>query len=53
MQAYHLKEYTQDILEIADALGCAGRPFHLMGTSIGAPIAWWIAAKSADRVATR
>jgi pimeloyl-ACP methyl ester carboxylesterase len=52
VEAYHLKEYAQDILEIADALGHAGRPFHLMGTSIGAPIAWWIAARNPDRVAT-
>jgi pimeloyl-ACP methyl ester carboxylesterase len=30
--AYHIKEYAQDILEIADVLGHPGRPFHLMGT---------------------
>ena len=52
VEAYHLKEYAQDILEIADALGHEGRPFHLMGTSIGATMAWWIAAKHPDRVAT-
>jgi pimeloyl-ACP methyl ester carboxylesterase len=52
VEAYHLKEYAQDILEIADALGPAGQPFHLMGTSIGATMAWWIAAKHPDRVAT-
>ena len=52
VEAYHLKEYAQDILEIADPLSHAGRPFHLMGTSIGATMAWWIAAKHPDRVAT-
>jgi pimeloyl-ACP methyl ester carboxylesterase len=52
VEAYHVKEYAQDVLEIADALGHAGRPFHLMGTSIGATMAWWIAAKHPDRVAT-
>jgi pimeloyl-ACP methyl ester carboxylesterase len=26
VEAYHVKEYAQDILEIADALGYAGRP---------------------------
>lgn len=52
VEAYHLKEYAQDILEIADTLGPAGQPFHLMGTSIGATIAWWIAAKTPDRVKT-
>lgn len=50
--AYHVNEYAEDILEIADQLGGAGAPFHLMGTSIGAPIAWWIAAKNPDRVKT-
>ncbi len=29
-----------------------GRPFHLMGTSIGANLAWWLAAKHSDRIAT-
>jgi pimeloyl-ACP methyl ester carboxylesterase len=52
VEAYHMKEYAQDVLEIADALGHAGRPFHLMGTSIGATMAWWLAAKHPDRVAT-
>jgi pimeloyl-ACP methyl ester carboxylesterase len=52
VEAYHVKEYAQDVLEIADALGHAGRPFHLMGTSIGASMAWWLAAKHPDRVAT-
>lgn len=52
VEAYHLKEYAQDVLEIADALGHAERPFHLMGTSIGATMAWWLAAKHPDRIAT-
>jgi pimeloyl-ACP methyl ester carboxylesterase len=52
VENYHLKEYAQDILEIADALGGAGVPFHLMGTSIGANVAWWIAAKNPTRVKT-
>jgi pimeloyl-ACP methyl ester carboxylesterase len=52
VEAYHLKEYAQDVLEIADALGHKGRPFHLMGTSIGANMAWWLAAKHPDRIST-
>jgi pimeloyl-ACP methyl ester carboxylesterase len=28
VEAYHVKEYAQDVLEIADALGHAGRPFR-------------------------
>jgi pimeloyl-ACP methyl ester carboxylesterase len=50
--AYHIDEYAQDVLGIAAALGHAGRPFHLMGTSIGATMAWWLAAKHPERVAT-
>jgi pimeloyl-ACP methyl ester carboxylesterase len=52
IEAYHLKEYAQDILEIADVLGRSECPFHLMGTSIGATMAWWLAAKHSDRVST-
>jgi pimeloyl-ACP methyl ester carboxylesterase len=52
VEAYHIDEYAQDVLEIADALGHAGRPFHLMGTSIGATMAWWLGAKHPDRIAT-
>jgi len=47
VETYHVKEYAQDVLEIADSLGHTGRPFHLMGTSIGATMAWWLAANSA------
>jgi pimeloyl-ACP methyl ester carboxylesterase len=52
VEAYHVKEYAQDIVEIADALGGVGAPFHLMGTSIGASIAWYIAAHNPERVKT-
>lgn len=52
VEAYHLEEYAQDVLAIADAFGHGERPFHLMGTSIGATIAWWLAAKNPQRVAT-
>jgi pimeloyl-ACP methyl ester carboxylesterase len=48
----HLDEYAQDILAIAEALGNEDRPFHLMGTSIGANMAWWLAARYSHRVAT-
>ena len=52
VEAYHLDEYARDVLGIADTLGCTERPFHLMGTSIGANMAWWLAAKYSDRIAT-
>lgn len=52
VEAYHIKEYAADILAIADALGGEGAPFHLMGTSIGATMAWRIAAENPERVPT-
>ena len=51
-KAYKVKEFVQDTLAIADELGWADRPFHLMGTSIGAVIAWVLAGKYPKRVAT-
>ncbi|UCE74931.1 MAG: alpha/beta fold hydrolase, partial [Methanomassiliicoccales archaeon] len=52
VKAYIVDEFVQDILAIADQLGWTDRPFHLMGTSIGATIAWILASKYPKRVAT-
>lgn len=52
VDAYHVQEYADDILAIADALGGSQAKFHLMGTSIGANIAWRIAGHNPDRVLT-
>lgn len=52
VEAYHIKEYAADILAIADVLAGEGAPFHLMGTSIGATMAWRIAAEHPERVLT-
>ena len=52
VEAYHIDEYVQDILAIADTLGGDGGAFHLMGTSIGATMAWRIAANYPERVKT-
>lgn len=52
VEAYHVDEHAKDFLAIAEGLGHGARPFHLMGTSIGATMAWWLAAKHPDRVAT-
>jgi pimeloyl-ACP methyl ester carboxylesterase len=52
VESYHLDEYISDSLAIADALSSPGAPFHLMGTSIGASIAWGLAAKHPERVLT-
>jgi len=52
VDSYFLREYADDILAIADELGWGDRPFHLMGTSIGAVIAWRIAGENPHRIAT-
>ena len=52
VESYHLDEYVADTLAIADTLGEPGAPFDLMGTSIGASIAWGLAAKHPTRVAS-
>ncbi|MCP4749959.1 MAG: alpha/beta hydrolase [Proteobacteria bacterium] len=52
VDAYHIQEYADDVLAIADELGGNDAPFHLMGTSIGATMAWRIAALNPDRVLT-
>ncbi|MHA2037062.1 MAG: alpha/beta fold hydrolase [Promethearchaeota archaeon] len=52
VKAYVGDEFIQDTLAIVDQLGWSDRPFHLMGTSIGAVIAWWIAGQNPHRVAT-
>lgn len=52
IDAYHVREYAKDVLEIADVQGRPGGPFHLMATSIGATMAWWLAARHPDRIST-
>jgi len=52
VKAYIVDEFVQDILTIADQLGWTDRPFHLMATSIGSVIAWWLAGNYPQRVAT-
>ncbi len=52
MEAYVVDEFVKDILAIADQLGWADRPFHLMATSIGSVVAWCLAGQNPQRVAT-
>jgi len=48
--SYHVDEYVADALAIADRGAGEQRPFHLMATSIGASIAWVLAARHPARV---
>ena len=50
VDSYHVDEYVADALAIADLGAGEQRPFHLMATSIGASIAWVLAARHAARV---
>ena len=50
VHAYATQELVDDALAIADALGAAR--FHLVGHDWGGQLAWWIAARSPERVRT-
>jgi pimeloyl-ACP methyl ester carboxylesterase len=52
VEAYVVGEFVADVLAIADRLVGEKTPFHLMGTSIGAMIAWRLAAAHPARVKT-
>jgi pimeloyl-ACP methyl ester carboxylesterase len=52
VEAYVVDEFAKDVLAIATEFGWADRPFHLMGTSIGAVVAWRVATEYPQRVAT-
>ncbi len=52
VESYVLGEFIDDVLAIADQLAGDNLPFHLMGTSIGAFIAWHVAAEHPARVKT-
>ena len=52
VEAYHVQEYVDDVLALADAVGGENEPFHLMGTSIGSTMAWRLAALNPERVKT-
>jgi pimeloyl-ACP methyl ester carboxylesterase len=52
VEAYHIQEYVDDTLAIAGEIGGADCQFHLMGTSIGATMAWRLAALNPERVLT-
>ena len=52
VEAYTVDEFAKDALAIADELGWADRPFHLMAGSVGAIFAWRAVAIDPQRVAT-
>ena len=48
--AYELSRLVADVLDIADASGPPGGPFHLVGHDWGGQVAWFVAAQHPDRV---
>ncbi|MDA1302540.1 MAG: alpha/beta hydrolase [Proteobacteria bacterium] len=52
VEDYVISEFMADTLAVADQLAGEGSPFHLMATSIGAMIAWHIAAEHPTRIKT-
>lgn len=49
---YHYDKLIADALAIADAAGAAGRRFHLVGHDWGGQVAWGVAARHPERLAS-
>lgn len=49
---YHYDRLVGDVLDIAEALGAGERRFHLVGHDWGGQVAWGVAARHADRLAS-
>lgn len=49
---YHYDRLVGDVLDFAEALGAGGRRFHLAGHDWGGQVAWGVAARHADRLAS-
>jgi pimeloyl-ACP methyl ester carboxylesterase len=52
LDAYAIDRLVTDVLELADACPPAGRAFHLVGHDWGGQVAWCIAARHPERVAS-
>lgn len=46
---YVVEEFAKDIVAIVSALGYKDKTFNLIGTSIGATVAWRVAGNEPDR----
>jgi pimeloyl-ACP methyl ester carboxylesterase len=52
LAAYAIDRLVADVVEIADAAGAAGAPFHLVGHDWGGQVAWTLAARHPERLRT-
>jgi pimeloyl-ACP methyl ester carboxylesterase len=50
LTAYGIDRLVQDVLDLADAAGPAGRPFHLVGHDWGGHVAWVTAHRHPSRL---
>lgn len=49
---YSFDKLVADAIDMADAAGVAGRRFHLVGHDWGGQVAWGVASRHADRLAS-
>jgi pimeloyl-ACP methyl ester carboxylesterase len=50
LESYGIARLVADVLELADACGAAGAPFHVVGHDWGGQVAWCLAARHLERV---
>ena len=50
LDAYGIDRLVQDVLDLADAAGAPGRPFHLVGHDWGGHVAWVTAHRHPARI---
>jgi pimeloyl-ACP methyl ester carboxylesterase len=52
LNAYQLSRLVADVLDIADASRVSGHRFHVVGHDWGGQVAWFVAARHPERVAS-
>jgi pimeloyl-ACP methyl ester carboxylesterase len=50
LASYRIERLVADVIELADACGAAGTPFHVVGHDWGGQVAWCVSARHPDRV---
>jgi pimeloyl-ACP methyl ester carboxylesterase len=52
LSAYAIPQLVADVIALADACAAPGRPFHLVGHDWGGQVAWCVADRHPERVAS-
>ena len=50
LESYGIARLVDDVVELADACGPVGAPFHVVGHDWGGQVAWFLAARHPERV---